>query len=314
MARSALPAEPQRARQVAEALSRRELGEVEDRLRLLTANCPSQHTLRRWQSWPSTIPASFIDVLERACELTDTHKGATGSLGKPKSSTIWVDSLGTVEEWSLAEFSACGVQPEEIADQLISLDIALWPETLSNENVGSRSQWGAICAQLPELWRAMVILDGTAVKIVGYWMFVSPNDYWFGQACIGEYPEALITSETLEPVGKGPLNLYGPALFTIPGLRPQARKLLGAKMIASMISSLDELSSSGVVIDRVCSQVLSEEGRSIAEKRFHLEPMPDSISDRYAKLMDWPRSGKRTPKLPALYYGHVGSPGQDDRK
>lgn len=208
--------------------------------------------------------------------------------------------FGRVESRSLEQLTREGVEPLSLAQQLVNIDTDLFSMFSEEDWVGTPEDWRDVLVFEPDCWRVFVAPDRT---VLGYWMFLNPTREKFFEACVGGYPEYEITVETIEKlVPHRPANIYGPGLYVRKDIQNWDRSVLGSHLLISFLYHIKRLERRGVIFERICIPVCSEEGRKLAEDRFGLERMPEDINKLYAGNMGWRILTFGRKSLPAIYF------------
>lgn len=208
--------------------------------------------------------------------------------------------FGQVESRSLEQFTRDGVDPLDVARQLVEIDADLFSMFSNDDWIGTPEDWRDVMTFEPDCWRAFAAPDG---RVLGYWMFLNPKREKFLEACVGGYPEDEITIETLDKIDPSrQANIYGPGLYVRKDIQNWDRSVLGSHLLISFLSHVKRLERKGIVFENICIPVCSEEGRKLAEDRFGLERMPEDINKIYANKMGWKILTFKRKSFPAIYF------------
>lgn len=266
--------------------------------------CLSAATINQWVDVPTLLSKEKAHKLLRLTGLEEAwsnlERTSPHALKRSGNFDYFSRTLGTVREMDLDAALADGISAWQIAENLVDIDVSLFSQVGLTETIGTPQDWHDVMVAHPDTWRVFVNDDG---RVLGYWFFVCPKREIFLEACFGNYPEDKITVDTLRDIKSGPVNIYGPGIYTrkdILGIK-RDKDVLGANLQLSFLYNLRRLEASGVHFSEICIPVYSEFGLNIVRK-FELQRMPDDVSTRYAAEMRWVSDH---PHLPALYHGWV---------
>ncbi len=148
----------------------------------------------------------------------------------------------------------------EIVKKLIQMDYENI-ENLRKDDEGTFEQWYPIFLKNPETWRIMV---NSKNEIIGYWHFVPLRLETYEKIKMGKMHEIeLNENDIIELVKKGNYKIYFRSLV----LKKEYRKSKATEeLIVSFFNVLKKLEEKGIIMDEMCANAYTLQGKKWCEK------------------------------------------------
>jgi len=161
---------------------------------------------------------------------------------------------------SLFEIKNSKIYFGKILEKLMQMDYENI-ENLRKDDEGTFEQWYPIFLKNPETWRIMV---NTKNEIIGYWHFVPLRIETYEKIKTGKIHEIeLNENDIIELVKRGNYKIYFRSLV----LKKEYRKSKATKkLIVSFFNVLKELEEKGIIIDEMCANAYTPQGKKWCEK------------------------------------------------